>query len=178
MIMPGDVPLTDDKVRANVLVPLPAGYEAVLAKEVAGDHCKPAQIEARSPSIGKNRAVTRAASALFMATAPFGSTNKGSKSRAFAWPALFPASSRRNFPKRCGGSAKTPPISTTRATTTGSRRSRLSTRRPKIGRAPYRRTEVEAEIVALIRGEEQPQGDGLSARARGARRSARHRRRL
>jgi predicted AAA+ superfamily ATPase len=75
MIMPGDVPLTDDKVRTNALVPLPTGYDAVLSKEVAGDLSKPAQIEARSPSIGKNKAVTRAATALFMATAPHGSTN-------------------------------------------------------------------------------------------------------
>src|SRR6202030_1161931 len=77
IIMPGDVPLSDDKVRTNVLVPLPSGYDAVLSKEVAGDLSKPAQIEARSPSIGKNKAVTRAATALFMATCPHGSTNKG-----------------------------------------------------------------------------------------------------
>jgi hypothetical protein len=45
-------------------------------QEVAGDLSKPAQIEARSPSIGKNKAVTRPATALFMPTAPHGSTNK------------------------------------------------------------------------------------------------------
>jgi hypothetical protein len=64
-------------MRTNALVPLSAGYDAVITKEVAGDLSKPAQIEARSPSIGKNKAVTRAATALFMATAPHGSTNKG-----------------------------------------------------------------------------------------------------
>jgi hypothetical protein len=77
MILPGDVPLTDDKVRTNVLLPVANGYDAVIAKEVAGDLSKPAQIEARSPSVGKNKAATRAATALFMATAPHGSTNKG-----------------------------------------------------------------------------------------------------
>jgi hypothetical protein len=77
MILPGDVPLTDDKVRTNTLVPLPTGYDAVLTKEVCGDLSKSAQIEARSPSVGKNKAVTRAATALFMATSPYGSTNKG-----------------------------------------------------------------------------------------------------
>lgn len=77
MILPGDVPLTDDKVRTNALIPIPTGYDAVLAKEVAGDLSKPAQIEARSPSVGKNKAVTRAATALFMATSPHGSTNRG-----------------------------------------------------------------------------------------------------
>ena len=79
MILPGDVPLTDDKVRTNALVPIPTGYDAVLTKEVAGDLSKPAQIEARAQSgaIGKNRSVTRAATALFMETSPHGSTNKG-----------------------------------------------------------------------------------------------------
>lgn len=79
MILPGDVPLTDDKVRANALVPIPSGYDAVLSKEVAGDLSKPAQIEARAQSgaIGKNKSVTRAATALFMETSPHGSTNKG-----------------------------------------------------------------------------------------------------
>jgi predicted AAA+ superfamily ATPase len=77
MILPGDVPLIDDKVRTNVLLPMVSGYDAVIAKEVAGDLSKPAQIEARSPSVGKNKAVTRAATALFMATSPHGSTNRG-----------------------------------------------------------------------------------------------------
>jgi predicted AAA+ superfamily ATPase len=49
VILPGDVPLTDDKVRTNVLLPIANGYDAVIAKEVAGDLSKPAQIEARSP---------------------------------------------------------------------------------------------------------------------------------
>jgi hypothetical protein len=64
MILPGDVPLTDDKVRTNTLLPIANGYDAVIAREVAGDLSKPAQIEARSPSVGKNKAVTRAATAL------------------------------------------------------------------------------------------------------------------
>jgi hypothetical protein len=77
MIMPGDMPLTDDKVRTNALDPLVKGYDAVVTKEIAGDQSKPAQIEARSSAVGKSRAVTRAATAAFMATSPFGSTNRG-----------------------------------------------------------------------------------------------------
>jgi predicted AAA+ superfamily ATPase len=46
MILPGDVPITDDKVRTNVLLPIANGYDAVIAKEVAGDLSTPAQIEA------------------------------------------------------------------------------------------------------------------------------------
>ncbi len=77
VILPGSVPLADDKVRTNALVPLLNGYASVLDKEVAGDLARTAQIEARTPSLGKNRAVTRAATALFMGTAPFGTNNKG-----------------------------------------------------------------------------------------------------
>jgi predicted AAA+ superfamily ATPase len=36
LILPGDVPMTDDKVRTNVLLPIANGYDAVIAKEVAG----------------------------------------------------------------------------------------------------------------------------------------------
>src|SRR6266404_3026342 len=44
----------------DVRFQLPTGYDAVISKEVAGDLSKPAQIEARSPAIGKNKAVSRA----------------------------------------------------------------------------------------------------------------------
>lgn len=79
MIMPGDVPLWDDKVLTNALVPLQSGYDAVVAKEIAGDHSKAAQIEARAQTgpVGKSKAVTRAATALFMATSPHGTNNPG-----------------------------------------------------------------------------------------------------
>ena len=77
MIMPGDVPLADDKVRTNALIPLQGGYTAVLDKEVAGDSTKPALIEARRPSMGRARIATRVATSVFMGTAPYGSTNRG-----------------------------------------------------------------------------------------------------
>lgn len=77
MILPGSVPLADDKVRTNALVPLSPQYAAVLDKEVAGDLARPAQIEAKSPSLGRNKAATRAATALFLGTAPYGAQNRG-----------------------------------------------------------------------------------------------------
>lgn len=77
MIMPGHVPLGDDKVRVNVLEPLEPQYAAVLDREVVGDLSRPAAIEARSPNLASKRAATRAATALFMATAPHGARNPG-----------------------------------------------------------------------------------------------------
>lgn len=77
MLMPGHVPLGDDKVRVNVLEPLEPQYAAVIDREVAGDLSRPAAIEARSPNLASKRAATRAATALFMATAPHGARNPG-----------------------------------------------------------------------------------------------------
>jgi len=161
VIMPGDVPLKDDKVRANALVPLQSGYDAVLEKEVAGDHCKPAQIEARSPSLGKNRAVTRAASALFMATAPFGSTNKGLEIARLRMACAVPGEQPSQFSealRRLGETAAYlynsgenywfSPIASLNQEAEDRARSLSS-------------PEVAAEIVALIRGEEKLKGTGF-----------------
>jgi predicted AAA+ superfamily ATPase len=161
MIMPGDVPLGDDKVRANALVPLQVGYDAVLAKEVAGDHGKPALIEARSPSLSKNRAVTRAASALFMATAPFGSANKGLEIARLRLACAVPGEQPSQFSealRRLGETAAYlynsgenywfSPIASLNQEAEDRARS-LSA------------VEVEAEIVALIRGEEKYKGTGF-----------------
>lgn len=77
MILPGHVPLADDKVRAGIIEPLDKAYDGVLAGEVAGDTARPAQLEARGGTMGQARAATRAATATFLATAPFGPTNPG-----------------------------------------------------------------------------------------------------
>ncbi len=161
MIMPGDVPLADDKVRANVLVPLQDGYDAVLAKEVAGDQCKPAQIEGRSPSLGKNRAVTRAATGLFMATAPFGSTNKGLEIARLRMACAVPGEQPSQFSealRRLGENAVYlyssgenywfSPIASLNQEAEDRARGLLS-------------GEVAAEIIALLRGEEKHKGTGF-----------------
>ena len=161
MIMPGDVPLADDKVRANALVPLPAGYDAVLAREVAGDQCKPAQIEARSPSVGKNRAVTRAATALFMATAPHGSANKGLEIARLRMSCAAPGEQPSQFSealRRLGENAAYlysagenywfSPIASLNQEAEDRAKSLPA-------------HEIEAEIIALVRGEEKHKGVGF-----------------
>ena len=161
MILPGDVPLTDDKVRTNALVPLPTGYDAVLSKEVAGDLSKPAQIEARSPSIGKNKAVTRAATALFMATAPHGSTNKGMEVARLRLACAMPGEQPSQFSealRRLGENAAYlysagenywfSPIASLNQEADDRAKGIAS-------------TEVEAEIVTLIRAEERYKGTGF-----------------
>jgi predicted AAA+ superfamily ATPase len=161
MILPGDVPLTDDRVRTNALLPISVGYDAVIAKEVAGDLSKPAQIEARSPSVGKNKAVTRAATALFMATSPHGSTNKGIEIARLRMACAVPGEQPSQFSEalhRLGENAVYlysagenywfSPIASLNQEADDRAKGLPS-------------TEVEAEIVALIRAEEKHKGAGF-----------------
>jgi predicted AAA+ superfamily ATPase len=161
MILAGDVPLADDKVRTNVLLPVADGYDAVIAKEVAGDFSKPAQIEARSPSVGKNRAVTRAATALFMATSPHGSTNRGMEIARLRMACAVPGEQPAQFSealRRLGENAAYlysagenywfSPI----ASLNQEAEDRANALSP---------AEVEAEITALIRAEEKHRGLGF-----------------
>jgi hypothetical protein len=161
MILPGDVPLTDDKVRTNVLLPIANGYDAVIAKEVAGDLSKPAQIEARSPSVGKNKAVTRAATALFMGTSPHGSTNRGMEIARLRMACAVPGEQPSQFSeavRRLGENAAYlysagenywfSPIA--------SLNQEADDRAKALSAA-----EVDAEIVTLVRGEERHRGTGF-----------------
>jgi hypothetical protein len=70
LILPSSLPLTDERVRAAVLDPLQGQYASILDSEVEGDQARPQQIEARRSGYGKAQAMTRAARAVFIATAP------------------------------------------------------------------------------------------------------------
>jgi hypothetical protein len=72
LILPGRLPVGHDRVRASILYPLPPAFAAVVDREVDGDGSLPAQIEAAKPTarITRDRAMRRAARAVFLATAP------------------------------------------------------------------------------------------------------------
>jgi hypothetical protein len=72
LILPSSMPLTDERVRAGVLDPLQNQYASIMDSEVEGDQARPQQIEARRSGYGKVQAMTRAARAVFIATAPQG----------------------------------------------------------------------------------------------------------
>ncbi len=154
MIMPGDVPLTDDKVRTNALIPVPSGYDAVVSKEIAGDMSKSAQIEARFPSVGKNRAVTRAATAVFMGTAPYGSTNKGIEVARLRLACAYPGDQPSQFSEALRRLQENAAYLYSQGDTywfspLASLNQEAEDRAKALSAA-----EVEAEIVALIRAEE------------------------
>src|ERR1700730_8432674 len=135
--------------------------KVVINKEGGGDRSQPPQIEARSPSIGKNKAVTRAATALFMGTAPHGSTNKGMEVARLRVACAVPGEQPSQFSealRRLGENAAYlynagenywfSPIA--------------SLNQEAEDRAKgLPGTQVEAEIVTLIRAEERHKGTGF-----------------
>lgn len=72
-IMLGALPLHENRLRSAILFPLDNAYGPILQSDVDGDLSLPAQLEAQRPTLGEARAATRAARAVFLATAPHGS---------------------------------------------------------------------------------------------------------
>lgn len=77
LITLGLLPLGEEKVRTAILEPLDPAYRAILQAEVEGEMSLPARLEAERQRFGKTQAATRAARALFLATAPHRGSAKG-----------------------------------------------------------------------------------------------------
>ena len=77
LITPALLPFRDARVRTALLEPLDRAYGPILQTEVDGDQALTARIEARRPRIGRIRAATGAARALFFATAPHSGDARG-----------------------------------------------------------------------------------------------------
>ena len=77
LITPALLPFRDARVRTALLEPLDRAYGPILQTEVDGDQALTARIEARRPRIGRIRAATGAARAVFFATAPHAGDARG-----------------------------------------------------------------------------------------------------
>ena len=77
LIMPALLPFRDARVRTALLEPLDRAYGPILQAEVDGEQALTAQIEARLPRLGRARAATGAARAVFFATAPHAGDSRG-----------------------------------------------------------------------------------------------------
>jgi len=71
------LPLSEEKVRTAILEPLERTYGPILQAEVDGELSLPARLEASRPRFGQAKAATRAARAVFLATAPHGGSSRG-----------------------------------------------------------------------------------------------------
>jgi hypothetical protein len=78
------IPLAEEKVRTAILEPLDRSYGPILQAEVDGELALPAKMEASRKRYGDAVAATRAARAVFLATAP----HRGSSRGGLTGPAL------------------------------------------------------------------------------------------
>ncbi len=78
------LPLSEDKVRTAILEPLDRSYGPILQAEVDGEMALPAKMEASRKRFGDVIVATRAARAVFLATAP----HRGSSRGGLTGPAL------------------------------------------------------------------------------------------
>lgn len=77
LILPSMLPFRDPKVRTALLEPLDKAYAPILQSEVDGDLSLSSQIEAKRKRFQGVHAATRAARAVFFATAPLAHTSHG-----------------------------------------------------------------------------------------------------
>lgn len=77
LIMPGSLPLYDGSTRNELTYYLPAGWDAVLDRDIDGEHAETAELESKEPRFGSVQAAKRVARTLFLGTAPSSVAGKG-----------------------------------------------------------------------------------------------------
>jgi predicted AAA+ superfamily ATPase len=70
LILPGSLPLHDSSTRNELTYYLPAGWDAVVERDIDGERSETTELENREPRFGQVGAARRVARALFLGTAP------------------------------------------------------------------------------------------------------------
>jgi predicted AAA+ superfamily ATPase len=70
MILPGTIPLYDGSTRNELTYYLPAGWDAVIEKDIDGDRAETTELENKEPRFGQVNAARRVARTLFLGSAP------------------------------------------------------------------------------------------------------------
>lgn len=70
MILPGSLPLHDGSSRNELTYYLPAGWDAVVEKDIDGDRAETTELENKEPRFGQVNAARRVARTLFLGSAP------------------------------------------------------------------------------------------------------------
>ena len=70
MILPGSLPLHDGGSRNELTYYLPAGWDAVVEKDIDGDRAETTELESKEPRFGQVNAARRVARTLFLGSAP------------------------------------------------------------------------------------------------------------
>ncbi len=69
-IMPGSLPLHDGSTRNELTYYLPAGWDAVVERDIDGERAETTELESKEPRFGQVGAARRVARALFLGSAP------------------------------------------------------------------------------------------------------------
>src|SRR5581483_11560606 len=69
-ILPGSVPLDDGSTRNEFTYYLPAGWDAVIERDIDGDRAETTELEKREPRFGQVSAARRVARTVFLGSAP------------------------------------------------------------------------------------------------------------
>jgi len=70
MILPGSLPLHDGSSRNELTYYLPAGWDAVIEKDIDGERSETVQLESNEPRFGQVGAARRVARTIFLGSAP------------------------------------------------------------------------------------------------------------
>ena len=70
MIMPGSLPLYDGSTRNELTYYLPAGWDAVIERDIDGDRAETTELENKEPRFGQVNAARRVARTIFLGSAP------------------------------------------------------------------------------------------------------------
>ncbi len=70
MILPGSIPLHDGSSRNELTYYLPAGWDAVIERDIDGDRAETTELENKEPRFGQVNAARRVARTIFLGSAP------------------------------------------------------------------------------------------------------------
>lgn len=76
MILPGSLPLYDGSSRNELTYYLPAGWDAVIERDIDGDRAETTELENKEPRFGQVGAARRVARTIFLGSAPSSVTTK------------------------------------------------------------------------------------------------------
>lgn len=77
MILPGSLPLHDGSSRNELTYYLPAGWDAVIERDIDGERAETTELENKEPRFGQVEAARRVARTIFLGTAPASVATKG-----------------------------------------------------------------------------------------------------
>ncbi len=98
LIMPGNIPIDDPRVRDELTRYLPDQWKPVIEKDVDGPNALPLRIDAEAPNLGKFAAARRVARTVYMGSAPMTTAaNRGIEDRRIKLGCVMPGETPHVF---------------------------------------------------------------------------------